>query len=325
MSAREPQVGIVILNWNGREVLRDCLRSVFALRYPRFEVIIVDNGSKDDSVAMLRREFPHCLLIENSTNRGFCEANNQGISLALSRGYRYTMILNNDTILEPNCLAFLVQRAESSSQIAAVSPKIYFANPPDRIWFGGGTFSYWKGRNGHLGHRERDMGQWNTPKEIEFVCGCAFLASESSWRRIGGFDERFFRSCEDADWSIRAKKAGLKLFYEPSSCLWHRESFDILRSEGQAGILYYWTRNNLLLMYKHGRVWHWLTFLPYFAVLTAKRFLISCKANDWAAARATLRGVRDFFLVIRNFRKEDPSRDGSAWLRELRPSRQSSD
>ena len=296
------KVGIVILNWNGREVLLDCLRSVSRLRYPHFEVIVVDNGSRDGSKEMLARDFPGVLRIENDVNLGFATGNNQGIRLALERGHDYVMVLNNDTILDADCLTWLVRRAQSDSQIGAVSPKIYFAEPTDRLWFAGGTFNYWTGRNGHVGYKSPDTGAWDTPREIQFACGCSFLAPRCVWQEVGGFDERFFRSSEDVDWSVRVQKAGYKSFYEPSSIVWHRESFDIIRNEGLAGILYFWTRNNLAVMYKHARWYHWLTFLPCFGALTLKRTLVALRIRDWATIKALLRGVGDFYPLAREIR-----------------------
>jgi len=201
---RWPRVAIIVLNWNGREVLEDCLRSIYALHYAPLEVIVVDNGSKDGSVEIVQRSFPKCVLIQNNENLGFAKGNNQGIGLALDRDNDYVMILNNDTLLDAESLSFLVQRAESDPRIAAVSPKIYFADPSDRLWFGGGTFSYWKGRNGHVGYRQKDCPAWNVPREAQFVSGCVLLAHRRAWQEVGGFDESLFAYGEDMDWSIRA-------------------------------------------------------------------------------------------------------------------------
>lgn len=293
------QVGIVILNWNGREVLQDCLRSISALRYPRFEVIVVDNGSRDGSTEMLGRDYPNVLRIENNVNLGFAAGNNQGIRLALERGNDFVMVLNNDTILDPDCLSRLVGRAQSDSQIGAVSPKIYFAEAPDRLWFAGGTFNHWTGRNGHVGYKRRDSGAWDTPREIQFACGCAFAAPRRVWQEVGGFDESLFRSSEDMDWSIRVRKAGYKLFYEPSSIVWHRESFDIIRNEGHAGQVYFYTRNPLVVMWKQARWWHWLTFLPCHLALSFKRAFGALMRNDWSSIVKIAEGFRDFPAVAR--------------------------
>jgi hypothetical protein len=298
-----PRVAIVILNWNGEKVLRECLRSVFALSYPAAEAIVVDNGSSDGSVEMVRREFGNCFLIENPVNVGFSAGNNQGICLALERGNDYVMVLNNDTVLDRGCLTWLVERAKSDSRIAAVSPKIYFSEPPNRLWFAGGTFSYWKGRNGQAGYGRRDGERWSRAGEMEFISGCALLAPRRVWEEVGGFDELFFWSGEDVDWSLRLRKAGYKLFYEPRALVWHRVSYSMLHGDGEAGRLYYYTRNNLLYMWRHARWWHWLTFVPYLFALSAKRALEVACARDWKSIPAILRGARDFPRYVREFRR----------------------
>jgi GT2 family glycosyltransferase len=299
LAVPSPQVGIVILNWNGREVLQDCLRSISALRYPRFEVIVVDNGSKDGSTEMLGRDYPNVLRIENNVNLGFSAANNQGVRLALQNGSDYLLVLNNDTVLDPDCLTWLVECAERDPQIAAVSPKIYFAEPPDRLWFAGGTFSYWKGRNASIGYGRPDSPAWNAPREIGFVSGCALFVPRKVWQSVGGFDELLFRSCEDVDWSLRARKAGYILYYEPRSVIWHRQSFDILRNDGHAGQMYFYTRNPLVVMWKQARWWHWLTFLPYHFALSFKRVLYAARRRDWRSIVRIAQGIRDFPTSVR--------------------------
>ncbi len=293
------RVAIVVLNWNGRKVLEDCLRSIYALRYAPLEVIVVDNGSKDGSVEMVRNRFPECVLIQYETNLGFAKGNNQGIVLALDRGNDYVMILNNDTLLDPESLTCLIQRAESDPQIAAVSPKIYFATPPDRLWFAGGTFSYWKGRNGHIGYRQKDRPAWNVPGEAQFISGCVLLASRRAWQEVGVFDESLFAYGEDMDWSLRAQRLKFKLFYEPRAVVWHRESFSTLSNDWQANQAYFWTRNPMVVMWKRGRWWHWLTFLPYHAALSCKHVVQALSKGDWHSVVKIVQGFRDFPAVAR--------------------------
>lgn len=296
---RWPWVAIVVLNWNGLEVLGDCLRSIYALRYAPLEVVVVDNGSTDGSLEMVRDSFPGCILLRNETNLGFAKGNNQGIELALDRGSDYVMMLNNDALLDPESLTLLVQRAESDPQIGAVSPKIYFADPSDRLWFGGGTFSYWKGRNGHLGYMQKDSPAWNLPGEAQFISGCALLASRKAWQKVGGFDESLFAYCEDVDWSLRARKSGFKLFYEPQAVVWHRESFSTLRNDWQSSYMYYRTRNPMVVMWKQGRWWHWSTFLPYHVALSCKRILEALSKRDWRSVANIVQGFRDFPALAR--------------------------
>jgi len=262
-------------------------------------VIIVDNGSKDGSVEMVQRSFPECVLIRNEENLGFAKGNNQGIVLALDHGNDYVLTLNNDTLVAPESLTCLVQRAESDPRIAAVSPKIYFADPSDRLWFAGGTFSYWKGRNEHVGYRQQDCPAWNVPGEAQFVSGCVLLASRRAWQQVGGFDEALFAYAEDLDWSLRAERLKLKLFYEPRAVVWHRVSFSTLSNGWQASQAYYSTRNPMVIMWKRGRWWHWLTFLPYHAALSCKRVAQALSRGDWLSVIKIVQGFRDFPAVAR--------------------------
>jgi len=305
---RWPRVAIVVLNWNGREVLEDCLRSIYSLSYLSLEVIVVDNGSRDGSVGMVQNRFPQCVLIQNEENLGFAKGNNQGIVLALERGNEYVMALNNDAVLHPEALTWLVQRAESDPRIAAVSPKIYFSDPPDRLWFAGGTFSNWKGRNGHVGYRQKDCPAWNVPGEAQFVSGCVLLASRRAWQEVGGFDESLFAYGEDLDWSLRAQRLEFKLFYEPRAVVWHRESFSTLRNGCQSTYLYYVTRNSLAVMWRQGRWWHRLTSLPYHSALSCKRVLQALSKRDWPSIVKIVQGFRDFPALARQAKSRQPTK-----------------
>jgi hypothetical protein len=131
------------------------------------------------------------------------------------------------------------------------------------------------------------------------VCGCAFLARRSIWEKLGGFDERFFCSSEDADWSLRAAQSGYKLFYEPAAVVWHRESFDILRGGGRTSQMYFYTRNPLVLMCEQGRWWHWITFLPYHIALSLNRAGQAAMRSDWRSIVKIAEGFRDFPVVVR--------------------------
>jgi GT2 family glycosyltransferase len=275
-------------------VLHDCLQSLFAADYPQLEIVVVDNGSADGSCEMVQADFPRALLLRNARNVGFCAGNNQGMRLALERGNKYVFILNNDTIVDRHCITRLVERAAADQQIAAVSPKIYFWEPRDRLWFGGGTFNFWTGTNGHVGYKQSEAQGWNSARPMDFICGCAMLVSRRAWQEIGGFDELLFRSGEDLDWSLRARKAGYKLFFEPDAVVWHRESFDIVRNEGMAGQMYFYTRNNLVVM----------TFVPYFVARSIKRAFVRARQRDWKAVLRIAQGFWDFPQLAREFGRE---------------------
>jgi GT2 family glycosyltransferase/ubiquinone/menaquinone biosynthesis C-methylase UbiE len=293
-SAAAVRVGVVVLNWNGCEVLRECLRSLAGTSYPALDVIVVDNGSSDGSCDMVAAEFPDVVLIRNQENLGFCVANNQGVAAAFERKNQYALILNNDTLLHPQCIGWLVARAQAEPDAAAVSPKVYFWQPRDRIWFAGGTLSLWTGCNGHIGYRKRDKPAWNSPRSMDFICACAMLVTCRAWQEIGGFDELLFRSAEDIDWSLRARRAGFRLLYEPEAVIWHRESFDILHNEGRSRQLYFYTRNRLAVMWKHAKWRHWLTFLPCFGLRCVKQVVSTTISGNGDAARQVPRAFMDF-------------------------------
>src|SRR5689334_14668164 len=181
-SASAARVGVVVLNWNGCEVLRECLSSLASAIYPALDVIVVDNGSTDASCKVVAAEFPGVLLIRNQENLGFCVANNGGVAAAFERKNDYALILNNDTVLHRECIGRLVARLQAEPDAAAVSPKIYFWQPNDRIWFAGGTFSLWTGCNGHVGYRKRDKPAWNRARTMDFICACAMLVSRRAWQ-----------------------------------------------------------------------------------------------------------------------------------------------
>jgi SAM-dependent methyltransferase len=145
-----------------------------------------------------------------------------------------------------------------------------------------------------VGYRKQDKPAWNELRSMDFICACAMLVSRRAWREIGGFDELLFRSAEDIDWSLRARRAGFRLLYEPEAVIWHRESFDILRNEGRARQTYFYTRNRLAVMWKHATWRHWLTFLPYFGFRCAKQVVFETITGKSDAARQIPRAFLDF-------------------------------
>lgn len=292
--ASAARVGVVVLNWNGHEVLRQCLRSLAGANYASLDVVVVDNGSSDESCEMAATEFPGVVVIRNHENLGFCAANNQGVAAVFERKNEYVLILNNDTVLHPECIGRLVSRAQAEPDAAAVSPKIYFWQPRDRLWFAGGTFSLWTGCNGHIGYRKRDNPAWNVPASMDFICACAMLVSRRAWQEIGDFDELLFRSAEDIDWSLRARRAGFPLLYEPDAVIWHRESFDILHNEGRSRQMYFYIRNRLAVMWKHAKWRHWLTFLPCFGLRCVKQVVSDAVRGNADTARQIPRACMDF-------------------------------
>jgi GT2 family glycosyltransferase len=224
--AKQPLVAIVLLNWNGMAVTLECLKSLRKLHYRRAHIILVDNGSTDGSLPAIRKSFRTVEILEMGRNLGFARGANIGLRHALQRGADLLMLLNNDTVVDPQCVDFMVDTLLSDPSIGMISPKIYYYAEPNRIWFAGGTMSMWSGTLRHIGIREYDTGQYDTIREIPNACGCCLLARRTVVEQIGFLDESFYLYTEDADWVMRARRAGYRVFYEPRAKVWHKISVD---------------------------------------------------------------------------------------------------
>jgi GT2 family glycosyltransferase len=288
---KTPKVSIVILNWNGYDVTRECLISLSKIDYPNYEIVLVDNGSTDGSPDKLAAEFPGVTIIRNKTNVGFTGGNNAGIQSALDKHPDYILLLNNDTVVEPHFLFELISVGESDDRIGILNPKIYYFDPPVRIWYAGGHFSQWRGLASHVGVGKLDAGAYDQLREVTFITGCAFLIKTKVIHRIGLLDERFFYLWEDTDWSIRALQAGFKAFYVPSAAIWHKESFDIKRNAGKPFRDFYYVRNRILLARKHARIYHWPTLFISLSLMLAYRMTGYFLRGEFDRVRALCRGL----------------------------------
>ena len=246
-----PLVCFVVLNWNQGEMTADCLGSLARQDYLRHSIILVDNGSSDDSPTMIREAYPDVVLIENEENIGYSLGNNVGIEHALQDGADYVFLLNNDTEVDPQMLTKLVEVAESDLQIGMVGPTMYCADPPNMIW-GGANWIDWR-RARTIRHRfgqiEDENAQHRQPHEVDYVDTCAILVKRQAIEQIGLMNGDYFINFDDLDWNVRACKAGFKVIYVPSARMWHKVSATI--GFASPATTYYMTRNALLFFWSH--------------------------------------------------------------------------
>jgi GT2 family glycosyltransferase len=272
----QPLVYIIIVNWNGREVTLDCLDSLSRLSYKHTKVVVVDNASSDGSVIAIGTRFPDVAILEMKENLRFAGGTNAGMRYGLEHGAEMFLLLNNDTTVDPEFLTGMVERITSSSDIGMVAPKIYYHGDPTRIWFAGGSISMWTGTMKHQGIREVDHGQFDTATEIEYSTGCCILVKREIVEKVGMLDESFTMYTEDADWSMRVRRAGYTILFEPKARIWHKLS---VSSGGH--LSWYKTRNkfisNLRFFGRYAAWYHWLVF-PWANILV----------NGYAAAKYVL-------------------------------------
>lgn len=251
------QITVVIVNWNGIQDTIACLNSLKKINKAKnMRVVVVDNGSHDDSVSILKKKYPWVVCLNLSTNLGFTGGNNKGIQYALNDGADYIWLLNNDTIVDKNALSAISVFDDPS--VGAVGGKIYFAKGHEYhldkyeisergkvLWYAGGVIDWNNMLASHRGVDEVDRGQYNMEEDTPFITGCSFIVRSEIVRKIGALDNRYYLYLEDLDWSLRIQQAGYKTVYAPRSVVWHVNA----GSSGKPGNPlheYYFTRNRIL-------------------------------------------------------------------------------
>lgn len=211
-----PRVGVVVLNWNGYEVTRRCLASLRAQTYRELRVYVVDNGSIDGSLERLQSEFGSdaIVFLENHANLGFSAGNNPAIRRALDDGCEYVLLLNNDVVcIAPDFLQHGVTRARRDPGAGIVGGKLVLWPDTTTLWSVGGEVGWLAER--YIGLGERDQGQYDAPAQRSFISGALMLVRREVFSAIGLLPEAYFFGGEDREFSVRARRAGFQLWYEP--------------------------------------------------------------------------------------------------------------
>ncbi len=266
-----PIASIIIVNFNQVNLLAACLQSVENQEFRDFEVIVVDNGSVDGSVEMVRRRWPEARVVENRENRGFCGANNQGFAAA--RG-RYLVLLNNDAEAGRNWLGELVREAEAHPAAGMVGAKIYVYGT-ERTFDKAGHLLYWDGQNRGRGAGEEDRGQYDAPAEILWPDGCAALYRREMIEATGGFDEDFFAYADDAELGMRGRLLGWSARLAARAVVHHHRGATMGKYNLRR--IYLIERNRWWLVMKH--------FPVGLIVLNPVFFALRFGATFWASLR----------------------------------------
>jgi GT2 family glycosyltransferase len=238
------KVGIIVLNWNGKEDTERCLNSLQKLTYPNVEVIVVDNGSTDGSQEFIRKCFPNCTLIETGENLGYAGGNNKGIIYGLKRPFEYFFILNNDTIVDPEIIEAFLEGFKQYPGVGILGGKIYLMSEPERFDHFGGIWNRRRLDFDYIGYRELDDNEnWEEPQDLDYVCGAGLMVHRSVFEEVGLFDPRFFLFWEETDFCFRAKRAGFEVMSYPKAKLWHKVSASFKGDKAHA--TYFFWRNRL--------------------------------------------------------------------------------
>ncbi len=294
------KTAVIILNWNGAQMLRTYLPSVIA-HTKGAEIIVADNGSTDDSLEVLRKEFPSVKTIVLDINYGFAEGYNKAIEQVESE---YVVLLNSDVEVTEGWLSPLLDYMTAHPEVAAVQPKIRAWRERDRFEHAGAAGGYlsWLGypycRGRRFGRVEQDHGQYDTIAEIDWTTGACMCVRTSVYKECGGLDAAFFAHQEEIDLCWRMRNKGWKLACVPQSVVYHLGGGSLSYDNPRKTFLNF--RNNLLMIYKNRRFpWIVLTLRFFLDYAAAAMFLATGKKGS---AKAVYEARKEYKRMRKNYR-----------------------
>lgn len=244
----EPKVIIIILNWNRCRDTVECIESLRRLNYRNYEIILVDNNSSDDSVAVLSSKYPDMVLLVNKQNTGYTGGNNLALSYAERQGYDYVWLVNDDTVIESDCLNTLIKTAEADKKIGLVSPIVYYYEPRTAIQYCGSYVDWEKGSIVYPPERALNVDKRFLSGENVCLWGTALLIKRKVVKKIGYLRESLFAYWEDTEYSLRAIKAGFRTLVCAEARIYHKSTpLEQSPIRTSAYYQYYMTRNRFII------------------------------------------------------------------------------
>ena len=223
---RYPKVNILILNWNGEDILCDCLESVFDSDYCNYEVTVIDNGSIDSSINMVKDEFSKVNFILIEKNLGYSKAYNYAFKELKESDSDYYFLLNNDTIINKDTISKLIIASFQYGENNIYGPKIINSNN-NLIWYAGGKINYFTFTPYHVGiNNTNDITEFKL-SNTEFISGCSMLVKKNIIDKLDGFNDSYEFYYEDVDLCLRAKLLESNCIYVNNSSIYHTISFSM--------------------------------------------------------------------------------------------------
>lgn len=264
-----PPLAVLVVNWNGCDVLPDCLRSLSESNYPNLRLLVVDNGSRDRSVAWLRSHHPGVEVLETGRNLRWAGGNNVGLRHLAAEGWPgLVLLLNNDTLVPEGTLRRLAGALAERPEAWAATPRICYAGNPARAWYDGGVVGRWSGWVRHAGIRQLTGRLRSEERFVDWGTGCALLLGPRALTEVGELDEGFYFYGEDTDYSLRILAAGGRILHVPRALVLHKVSASV---GGGTSPRKAWlrSRSHLRLLRKHWRRRTWpVLFFSQLAFLT---------------------------------------------------------
>ncbi|MHB1663651.1 MAG: glycosyltransferase family 2 protein [bacterium] len=259
-------VSIIIPTYNREKEILECIGSLSKVTYPSFEIIVIDNASKDDTTINIKKNFPFVKIIELSENFGASRARNEGIKYAKGE---YLCFVDDDNIVDNNFLTELILLAESDELIGFCGPKIYYLNDPRRIWYAGADINLLTSRTKYIGTNKIDKYQYDSLREVGHIPD-VWLVKRTVVDKIGLIDINYHTYYEESDWAMRAKKAGYKIMFCPTSIVYHNiptykeKSLRSFIGFDSSYRVFYAARNRIIYMKKYATKPKFILFLIVF-------------------------------------------------------------
>jgi GT2 family glycosyltransferase len=285
MKTEYPLVSIIILNYNQLKVTCEFIDSARSLEYPNYEIIMVDNASKEDPTFAIQSRYPEVRLIRNQINLGFTGGNNVGINAA--RG-DYFLIINNDTEVVPDLIERMLEPFAKDARVGVVSPKIRYHSHRHIIQYAGYTeVNPFTGRNKTIGLMEEDNGQFDTPGHTAYAHGAAMMVKREVVETVGAMPDIFFIYYEELDWSAHIRRAGYQVYYQPTALIFHKESVTMGKESPMK--VYFQNRNRILFMRRNTNAFQFMLFLLFYSVFAVPKNIIKY------VRKGQLEHLRNFF------------------------------
>lgn len=249
------KIGIVIVNYNGEKFQNDCIDSIFKSTFQNFLIIVVDNNSTDKSMELLKKYNDNRIIkIYNNENLGVAEGNNIGIKKSLELSCTHTLLLNNDTVIQPNTLESLIN---TGKKYQVVSPKIYFYDT-NKIWYSGGYLSKFKVNSKHYYYEKTDN-NIIYKEEYDYAPTCCMLIENKIFNKVGLMDKNYFLYYDDTDFCTRLKLNNIKIGLDINTVIYHKVS---LSSGGQLSniFIYYSNRNKFYYFTKYKKNFYFFSY-----------------------------------------------------------------
>ncbi len=286
----DPFVWILILNFNGAKDTLECLESLKKIKYKNYKILIVDNGSTDDSFLIIQNNIQNEVLIQSGENLGYTGGINFGLRYLKNKKHDYILILNNDTLVSEYFLNELVDSLEINKNAAAASGTILCEHNRKEIWYASGKMIKWRGLAVHLSKGNEFDFSKSKIEETTFISGCMILLRTSYLDGIGLEDERFFMYLDDIELSSRILSKGYLLLYVPQAIIYHK----VLGEKESVFKLYYSVRNRLLLISTINKGFYKFTAYSYFLIVIMIK-LVFWKIFKHEFYISAMSGMRDYF------------------------------